>query len=91
MERRTGEDGSVAQGGDFTSDPRRLVNVTKERRVVRGRAGRKIYRAKDEGGEKVLRNYYTLGDRHSGRRLLLFFRNSAGATSLPTQPGIFLP
>lgn len=81
----------MAQGGDFTSDPRRLVNVTKERRVVRGRAGRKIYRAKDEGGEKVLRNYYTLGDRHSGRRLLLFFRNSAGATSLPTQPGIFLP
>lgn len=65
-ERRIAEGG----GGDFTSDPRRLVNVTKERRIVgrrRGkkRGGREIYRAEDgDEGEKIYtRNYYTLGDR----------------------------
>lgn len=43
-ERRIAEGG----GGDFTSDPRRLVNVTKERRIVGRRRGKK------EGGGKYI-------------------------------------
>lgn len=75
MGQRTGEDRRarrIAQGGggDFTSDPRRLVNVTKERRIVgrrrRRRKGKKIYRAEDgDERESYTRNYYTLGDRRS--------------------------